>query len=76
MDFESGLRFDRPFRFGHFGCDGKYRMSDDEKRGFGLMKCPYCGCDCDSSAVGDHAFDCRGYGENAETGPDESGEES
>lgn len=34
-----------------------------------MMKCPYCGCECDSSAVGDHAFDCRGYGENAETGP-------
>lgn len=35
------------------------------------MKCPYCGCDCDSSAVGDHAIDCEGYGENVQDGPRE-----
>ena len=36
-----------------------------------MMRCPYCGCECDSSAVGDHAWDCEGYGLDAETGPDE-----
>lgn len=36
-----------------------------------MMTCPYCGCECDSSAVGDHTWDCEGYGENSRDGLDE-----